>query len=224
MSEKFTDHDIARFYSEGATEKPSAELDAKILALAKTPVETKTQTPLKPIASIKKPALYQTWYGQLSTAASLVLVTILYLHNSDSFHEPADNENKRETHQLMETEATGLSSIKATGQPVNNSLQKSIKQRVSIEKRRQKEVSDIMTDSTLPSVSADSEMTQLNKVKSISKMTPEGALEVMATFNKIDDLLATEQREKARERLNELLQKYPQLKADLHARYMNLLK
>lgn len=216
MSDKFTDHDIARFYNEGATEKPSAELDAKILALAKIPVETKTQTPLKSIVFIKKPALYQTWYGQLSTAASLVLVTMLYLHNSDSFHEPADNENEQETNQLMETEATE--------QPVNNSLQKSIKQRVSIEKRRQKEVFDIMADSTLPSVSADSEMTQLNKVESISKMTPEGALEVMAIFNKIDDLLATEQREKARERLTELLQKYPQLKADLHARYMNLLK
>ena len=224
MSDKFTDHDIARFYNEGATEKPSAELDAKILALAKIPVETKTQTPLKSIVSIKKPALYQTWYGQLSTAASLVLVTMLYLHNSDSFHEPADNENEQETNQLMETEATGFSTIKATEQPVNNSLQKSIKQRVSIEKRRQKEVFDIMADSTLPSVSADSEMTQLNKVESISKMTPEGALEVMAIFNKIDDLLATEQREKARERLTELLQKYPQLKADLHARYMNLLK
>ena len=215
MSDKFTDHDIARFYNEGATEKPSAELDAKILALAKIPVETKTQTPLKPIASIKKTALYQTWYGQLSTAASLVLVTILYLHNSDSFHEPADNENERETHQLMESEATE--------QTVNNSLQKSIKQKVSIEKRRQKEVSDIMADSTLPSASSDTEMTQLNKVKSISEMTPEGALEVTTTFNEIDDLLATEQKEKARERLTELLQKYPQLKVDLNARYLNLL-
>ena len=216
MSDKFTDHDIARFYSEGSTEKPSVELDAKILALAKMPIETKSQPPLTSAIPIKKPALYQTWYGQLSTAASLVLVTMLYLHNSDSFHEPTDNVNEQATNQLMESEATE--------QPVNNSFQKSIKQRVSIEKRRQKEVSDIMTDSTLPSVSADSVMTQLNKVESISKMTPEGALEVMVTFNKIDDLLATEQREKARERLTELLQKYPQLKADLHARYMNLLK
>lgn len=223
MSDKFTDHDIARFYNEGATEKPSAELDAKILALAKMPIETKSQPPLTSAIPIKKPALYQTWYGQLSTAASLVLVTMLYLHNSDSFHEPTDNVNEQATNQLMESEATGLPSIKSTEQPVNNLLQKSIKQKVNIEKRSKKEVSGIMADSTLPSASSDTEMTQLNKVKSISEMTPEGALEVTTTFNEIDDLLATEQKEKARERLTELLQKYPQLKVDLNARYLNLL-
>ena len=224
MSDKFTDHDIVRLYREGATEKPSAELDAKIFALAKNPVETESQIPLQSASPIKKPALYQTWYGQLSTAASLLLVTILYLHNSDSFNEPADNANEQATNQLMEIEATGLSSIKETEQPVNNSLQKGIKQKVSIKKRSQKQVSNIMADSTLPSASSDNETTQLNKVKSISQMMPEDALEVRTDFNKIDNLLATEQSEKARERLTELLQKYPQLKADLHARYMNLLK
>jgi hypothetical protein len=77
MVNKLTDHAIASLYQKGAKEQPSAVLDAHILQLAKKHV---TITPI-----IKKRRVYQTWYAQLSTAASFVLVAILYFEMNKPF-------------------------------------------------------------------------------------------------------------------------------------------
>ncbi|WP_353802898.1 hypothetical protein, partial [Shigella sonnei] len=64
MSDKLTRHDIASLYKRGATEQPSSQLDEQILKRAADDVTANKVTPIT-----KPKRFYQTWYGQLSTAA-----------------------------------------------------------------------------------------------------------------------------------------------------------
>jgi len=73
MSDKLTSHDIASLYKRGATEQPSSQLDEQILKRAADEVADNKVPPIH-----KPKRFYQTWYGQLSTAASLVLVAVFY--------------------------------------------------------------------------------------------------------------------------------------------------
>ena len=82
MSDKLTSHDIASLYKRGATEQPSTQLDEQILKHAADEVADNKVTPIH-----KSKRFYQTWYGQLSTAASLVLVAVLYVQNSAQYQQ-----------------------------------------------------------------------------------------------------------------------------------------
>ncbi len=82
MTKKLTKAEIVALYLNAANEQPSAALDAQIIRQAKDDVGH-----IKPV-TVKSKYFYQTWYGILSTAASLVLVVVLLWphseHKSDS--------------------------------------------------------------------------------------------------------------------------------------------
>lgn len=143
MSDKLTDHDIASLYKKGANERPSEALDKHILQLAQQHSQSKKITPIH-----KKRRLYQTWYGQLSTAASLVLVALLYFENSDTLYnmpDAADDEiySSDSLDEAIENLPTAPVSSKqqAVRLKQDKTLQESIRQeKVNREKAKQEKV------------------------------------------------------------------------------------
>ena len=85
MSDKLNDHDIVELYHQGAKEQPNEKIDASILSLAKQQHEKKNVIP------INKKRFYRAWYGQLSTAASLVIVAVLYFQNNNVLEQSSDD-------------------------------------------------------------------------------------------------------------------------------------
>lgn len=77
-----TDHEINALYQQQSNEKPSTELDKKILKLAQESVLTTSKTPVKKSASHYKP---------LTMVASFMLVGLLVLNFPDNYM----NDNER---------------------------------------------------------------------------------------------------------------------------------
>lgn len=79
-----SDLSISRIYQESATEMPGASIDQKILNLAKQNLRSKPNTKTPNFSSRK-------WQWPISIAASVMLVSVIFIHNQPVFLEPVES-------------------------------------------------------------------------------------------------------------------------------------
>lgn len=196
MSDKLTSHDIASLYKRGATEQPSLQLDEQILKRAADDVTTNKVTPIN-----KPKRFYQTWYGQLSTAASLVLVAVLYVQNTAQYHQPTE---AMEELPALADEQTALAPVASP-------------EMMQLKQTQQRQQSEKMAGRQFvaPSMTAKSEL--LLELEVITA-------EVANTFKRIDTLIADGNTTAAKAQLSELLAAHPELKVHLTEQYKRLLE
>ncbi|KPH93552.1 hypothetical protein AMS58_16830 [Pseudoalteromonas porphyrae] len=184
MTDKFTSNNIASLYRDGATEQPSSALDQQILQNAVNAVQPK----------VKSKRFYQTWYGRLSTAASLMLVSLLYWQNTDQFTSVNDlpalepDANINSTPVIKRSERAAPASLLA--EPMADELKLEVQ-------------------------------TELLRSRSMKKQAP--ANDFAVTLKQVDMFLAKGQPEEAKLLLIELLEKYPEQKVQLAPKYKELL-
>ncbi|MEM5551267.1 hypothetical protein WNY63_11065 [Pseudoalteromonas neustonica] len=184
MTDKFTSNNIASLYRDGATEQPSSALDQQILQNAVNAVQPK----------VKSKRFYQTWYGQLSTAASLMLVSLLYWQNTDQFTSVNDlpavesDANINSTPVIKRSERAAPATLLA--EPMADELKLEVQ-------------------------------TELLRSRSMKKQAP--ANDFAVTLKQVDMFLAKGQPEEAKLLLIELLEKYPEQKVQLAPKYKELL-
>ncbi|KPH60760.1 MULTISPECIES: hypothetical protein [Pseudoalteromonas] len=184
MTDKFTSNKIASLYRDGATEQPSSALDQQILQNAVNAVQPK----------VKSKRFYQTWYGRLSTAASLMLVSLLYWQNTDQFTSVNDlpalepDANINSTPFIKRSERAAPASLLA--EPMADELKLEVQ-------------------------------TELLRSRSMKKQAP--ANDFAVTLKQVDMFLAKGQPEEAKLLLIELLEKYPEQKVQLAPKYKELL-
>ncbi len=212
MSNKLTDHDIASLYHKGAQEQPSTTLDAHILQLAKN------QTPINQVSPIiKKRRLYQTWYAQLSTAASFVLVAVLYFEMNKPFHQ---DENMFEQHNIKQQSdlfLTDAISMEKSKQAARIKQTKSHSQKVQHQMHQSTEI--------LPLESQEMEVydTFAASQEQVTKLSKESELaNIEATFKQIEALLDKGENKQAKAALKDLLTSYPKLRDTLNSRFQTL--
>ena len=214
MSDKLTNHDIASLYKRGATEQPSSQLDEQILKHAADEVADNKVTPIH-----KSKRFYQTWYGQLSTAASLVLVAVLYVQNSEQYQQSsqlnelqilADEQSDKApaaSLEMMQNEVQEQARYQAQEQAQMMQL-KQTQQRQQTEKMASRQF-------VAPSMAAQNEV--LLELEIITA-------EVANTFRRIDTFIADGNKTAATAQLNELLAAHPELKGHLNEQYKRLLE
>ncbi len=204
MSDKLTRHDIASLYKRGATEQPSSQLDEQILKRAADDVTANKVTPIN-----KPKRFYQTWYGQLSTAASLVLVAVLYVQNTEQYHQPSELINKPQilndqqsqvapetVFEVMETQASEHEHAEVK---LKHTLKRSASQMAAPQLK-------------LQSMDTDSEFLKLAAItKSVAN-----------DFKVIDQLMIEGKTKVAKAQLKMLLTEHPELKAHLTDEYKKL--
>ncbi|MGO2366127.1 MAG: hypothetical protein ACTH56_05710 [Pseudoalteromonas sp.] len=207
MSDKLTDHDIASLYKRGATEQPSNQLDAKVLQSATDAVNTKdieSFTAIEPKRKHKR--FYQTWYGQLSTAASLVLIAVLYVKNTTQHPQPLKVVNKPQLLSDTKPEAAPDASFEMMEQADVSEKVQSF-ERNSLSKEADKQPKKY-------SITARSQFSL-----GLERITNEVAKE----FKSIDIHLAKGEVGEAKAQLKDLLKVYPELEAHLSKQYRELL-
>jgi len=217
MVNKLTDHAIASLYQKGAKEQPSAVLDAHILQLAKKHV---TITPI-----IKKRRVYQTWYAQLSTAASFVLVAILYFEMNKPFqsNQEPDISDQHSINQLSAPQNAQSDSFLNAPVLMNKS-----KQATRIEEPNnlmQSDQDEIFSDdgaSVHGEIPFSAEKRSLKD--SVLFINPieipiTYVLEVEATFKEIEVLLTKGESKQANLLLKTLITAHPELENVLNSRY-----
>ncbi|MGO2010406.1 MAG: hypothetical protein ACTJH9_05050 [Pseudoalteromonas sp.] len=207
MSDKLTDHDIASLYKRGATEQPSNQLDAKVLQSATDAVNTKdieSFTAIEPKRKHKR--FYQTWYGQLSTAASLVLIAVLYMKNTTQHPQSLKVVNKPQLLSDTKPEAAPDASFEMMEQAdISEKVQ-------SFERNSSSKEAD--KQSKKYSITARSQFSL-----GLERITSEVAKE----FKSIDIHLAKGEVGEAKAQLKDLLKVYPELEAHLSKQYRELL-
>lgn len=207
MSDKLTDHDIASLYKRGATEQPSNQLDAKVLQSATDAVNTKdieSFTAIEPKRKHKR--FYQTWYGQLSTAASLVLIAVLYVKNTTQHPQPLKVVKKPQLLNDTKPEAAPDASFEMMEQAdVSEKIQSFERNSLSKEADKQPEKYSITAPSQF--------------LLGLERITKEVAKE----FKSIDIHLAKGEVGEAKAQLKDLLKVYPELEAHLSKQYRELL-
>ncbi|MGO3299497.1 MAG: hypothetical protein ACTILD_02060 [Pseudoalteromonas sp.] len=207
MSDKLTDHDIASLYKRGATEQPSNQLDAKVLQSATDAVNTKdieSFTAIEPKRKHKR--FYQTWYGQLSTAASLVLIAVLYMKNTTQHPQSLKVVNKPQLLSDTKPEAAPDASFEMMEQAdISEKVQ-------SFERNSSSKEAD--KQSKKYSITARSQFSL-----GLERITNEVAKE----FKSIDIHLAKGEVGEAKAQLKDLLKVYPELEAHLSKQYRELL-
>ena len=232
MSDKFSDHDIVGHYHQGATEQPSVELDQHILQLAAESIKPLNISSInKPI--LKKKHLYQTWYGQLSTAASLVFVAVLYLQNDTVFYEPSSH-SSQDTKQSAPQSATQSSSKKLNQNNSDkifesNKLRSAPVEQLSIDSitdnidRRQMKKSYKEEENNTSEMLKDQISINHYSESASDMIENEASNDILIALNKVDLLLTQGETTKATEALSALLAKYPELTLTLDERYKKLL-
>lgn len=241
MSDKFSDHDIENFYKQGAKEQPSTELDLQIFQLAQqnlvnTKGKTDNVTAIK-IVSSKKTPLYQTWYGQLSTAASLVLVAVLFLQNSEPSYNSIssrDQQIKPRSEQSGSIDNDKIQNVQQNHQlKISPSLKSQINKAIAVKQAQgghKKEQTRHSNATAVEKVEMQSEdfpkdfqQSPLSMESNVQAIAVSQLNEITEMFTKIDALLDNGETIKAAEVLTQLLQKYPQLKTNLKTRYNKLV-
>ncbi|NMM40024.1 hypothetical protein [Pseudoalteromonas arctica] len=203
MSDKFTNHDIASLYKRGATEQPSSQLDEQILKRAADDVTANKVTPIT-----KPKRFYQTWYGQLSTAASLVLVAVLYVQNSAQYHQTSElnelkilNDEQDATFEIMPSEAQAQTQT----------------QTMQLRQSQQRQRSEKMAGRQFEAQSMTAKSALLVELEIITE-------NVANKFKLIDTLIAEGDTTAAKAQLVELLVAHPELKVHLTEQYKQLLQ
>ncbi|MFY8328663.1 hypothetical protein [Pseudoalteromonas sp. ZZD1] len=207
MSDKLTRHDIASLYKRGATEQPSSQLDEQILKRAADEVAANKVTPIH-----KPKRFYQTWYGQLSTAASLVLVAVLYVQNTAQHLRPSETVNEL---QILADEQPTAAPV-ASLEMMQSEAQEQAKM-MQLKQNQQRQRSEEMAGKqfAVPSMAAKSAL--LLELEIITA-------EVANTFKRIDTLIADGNTTAAKALLSELLAAHPELKVHLTEQYTQLLQ
>ncbi|MFU2511422.1 hypothetical protein [Pseudoalteromonas sp. ASV78] len=211
MSDKLTSHDIASLYKRGATEQPSSQLDEQILKHAADEVADNKVTPIH-----KPKRFYQTWYGQLSTAASLVLVAVLYVQNSAQYLKPSETINEL---QILADEQTALAPA-ASPEMMQNEAQEQAQeqaQMMQLKQTQQRQQSEKMAGRQFAAPSMTAKSALLLELEIITA-------EVANTFRRIDTFIADGNTTAAKAQLTELLAAHPELKVHLNAQYKQLLQ
>lgn len=211
MSDKLTSHDIASLYKRGATEQPSSQLDEQILKHAADEVADNKVTPIH-----KSKRFYQTWYGQLSTAASLVLVAVLYVQNSEQYLKPSETINELQILADEQSDKAPAASLEMMQNATQEQAQEQA-QMMQLKQTQQRQQSEKMTGRQFaaPSMTAKSEV--LLELEIITA-------EVANTFRRIDTFIADGNTTAATAQLTELLAAHPELKVHLNEQYKQLLQ
>ena len=207
MSDKLTSHDIASLYKRGATEQPSSQLDEQILKHAADEVADNKVTPIH-----KPKRFYQTWYGQLSTAASLVLVAVLYVQNSAQYLKPSETINEL---QILADEQPAKSPA-ASLEMMQNATQEQA-QIMQLKQTQQRQQSEKMTGRQFAAPSMTAKSALLLELEITTA-------EVANKFKRIDTFIADGNTTAAKAQLTELLAAHPELKVHLTAQYKQLLQ
>ncbi|WP_283710177.1 hypothetical protein [Pseudoalteromonas prydzensis] len=206
MSDKLTSHDIASLYKRGATEQPSLQLDEQILKHAADEVADNKVTPIH-----KPKRFYQTWYGQLSTAASLVLVAVLYVQNSEQYQQSSQLNEL----QILADEQTALAPA-ASPEMMQSATQEQA-QIMQLKQTQQRQQSEKMAGRQFAAPSMTAKSVLLLELEIITA-------EVANKFRRIDTFIADGNITAAKAQLTELLAAHPELKVHLTAQYKQLLQ
>lgn len=206
MSDKLTSHDIASLYKRGATEQPSLQLDEQILKHAADEVADNKVTPIH-----KPKRFYQTWYGQLSTAASLVLVAVLYVQNSEQYQQSSQLNEL----QILADEQTALAPA-ASPEMMQSATQEQA-QIMQLKQTQQRQQSEKMAGRQFAAPSMTAKSVLLLELEIITA-------EVANKFRRIDTFIADGNITAAKAQLTELLAAHPELKVHLNAQYKQLLQ
>ena len=211
MSDKLTDHDIVSLYKTGAKEQPSKALDTHILQLAQEQSNTAQVTPI-----IKKRRFYQTWYGQFSTAASFLLVAVLYFENKDAFLDsPSPVNDQSEIIQSNEFHFTPtLIPSQEHKKAKRQSQKEQSKSSESIEVETLEILATQISDSTPQAASVAAKMTKVIEKTDFAK--------IESSFKQIEKFLNKGEKDKASALLKQLLTTYPALKEEFNKRYKAL--
>ena len=210
MSDKLTSHDIASLYKRGATEQPSLQLDEQILKRAADEVADNKVTPIH-----KPKRFYQTWYGQLSTAASLVLVAVLYVQNSEQYQQSSQLNEL----QILADEQPAKSPA-ASLEMMQNATQEQAQeqaQMMQLKQTQQRQQSEKMAGRQFVAPSMTAKSALLLELEIITA-------EVANTFRRIDTFIADGNTTAAKAQLTELLATHPELKVHLTEQYKQLLQ
>lgn len=207
MSNKLTSHDIASLYKRGATEQPSAKLDEQILKRAADEVTANNVTPTH-----KPKRFYQTWYGQLSTAASLVLVAVLYVQNTDQYL--SSPETMKEL-QILNDEQNATAPEAAFEIMPSEAQEQAQTMQLKQTQQRQRSEKKLGRQFEAQSMTAKSEL--LVELEIITE-------NVANKFKLIDTLIAEGETTAAKAQLVELLTAHPELKVHLTQQYKQLLQ
>lgn len=228
MSDKFSDHDIVGHYHQGATEQPSVEIDQHILQLAAESIKPPNINPInKPIS--KKKHLYQTWYGQLSTAASLVLVAVLYLQNDTVFYEPSSHSSQDTNQSAPQSSSKKLNQNSSDKIFESNNLRSAPVEQLSIDSitdnidKRQMKKSYKEEENNTSEMLKDQISINHYSESASDMIENEASNDILIALNKVDLLLTQGETTKATEALSALLAKYPELTLTLDERYKKLL-
>ncbi len=208
MSDKLTSHDIASLYKRGAAEQPSAQLDEEILKRAADDVTANKVTPIH-----KPKRFYQTWYGQLSTAASLVLVAVLYVQNSAQYHQPSELNEL----QILNDEQDATAPDAAFEIMPSEAQEQAQTQTMQLRQPQQRQRSEKMAGRQFEAQSMTAKSALLVELEIITE-------NVANKFTRIDTLIAEGETTAAKAQLVELLAAHPELKVHLTQQYKQLLQ
>lgn len=211
MSDKLTSHDIASLYKRGATEQPSSQLDEQILKHAADEVADNKVTPIH-----KPKRFYQTWYGQLSTAASLVLVAVLYVQNSAQYLKPSETINELQILADEQPAKSPAASLEMMQSATQEQAQEQA-QMMQLKQTQQRQQSEKMAGRQFAAPSMTAKSALLLELEIITA-------EVANTFRRIDTFIADGNTTAAKAQLTELLAAHPELKVHLTAQYKQLLQ
>lgn len=204
MSDKLTSHDIASLYKRGATEQPSVQLDEQILKQAADEVTANNVTPIN-----KPKRFYQTWYGQLSTAASLVLVAVVYVQNTEQYFSPPET--------MKELQVLSDEQIATSEEAAFEIMPSEAQHQVANQQIQQRQRSEKMTGRQFAALSMTAKSELLVELEIITA-------EVGNKFTRIDTLIVNGETTAAKTQLTELLIAHPELKVHLTQQYKQLLE
>ena len=202
-----TEHDITSLYKRGAIEQPSAQLDEQILKRAADDVTANKVTPIH-----KPKRFYQTWYGQLSTAASLVLVAVLYVQNTEQYLSPP--ETMKELPILSDEQ--NATAPEAAFEVLPSEAQEQA-QTMQLKQTQQRQRSEKMAGRQFEAQSMTTKSALLVELEIITE-------DVANKFKLIDTLIAEGETTAAKAKLVELLAAHPELKVHLTQQYKQLLQ
>lgn len=172
----------------------------------------------------KKP-LYKTWYGQLSTVASLVLVGVLYLQNLQPMQSIAPMSDKtsmqdysRQEQQQIEEQLLQRKSIQVESEAL---MERAGNKIMMQSKRLSQEAPQFNTDSANNSDSINNAKENLMVDRSVA--TKSQKLNITNTLQQIALYLDKDEKEQADRLFNELLTNYPEMTKELTISYEALL-
>jgi len=187
----------------------------------------------------KKP-LYKTWYGQLSTAASLVLVGVLYLQNLQPMQSIAPMSDKTSMQELQQIEEQLLQ--RKSIQVESEALMERAGNKIMMQsKRLSQEAPQFNTNSANNSDSINNAKENLmvddsaanglvidnsateNSVADSSVATKNQQLNITNSLHQIALYLDKDEKEQADKLFNELLTNYPEMTKELTISYEALL-